>query len=195
MVKGKIHVVRYKRKRLGKTNYRKRLKLLLSGKDRLVVRFSTNNVTAQIVSYSPKGDLVKLGVKSSSLSKHGWTFGSKNIPAAYLTGLLLANQAKGKNYSGELVLDTGFTTLQKQGRLFAVLRGVIDGGLPVRVGDESIFPKAEVFSGEKIAAYATKLKGESEEKYSKQFSKYISNGVDPTKMPETFSKVKETLLA
>ena len=194
MTKGKIPVVQYRRKASGRTDYRKRLRLLLSGKDRLVVRFSGNSVTAHIVNYNQTGDLVSFGVNSNGLAKHGWKFGIKSIPASYLTGLLLAKQAKAKGYSGELILDTGFATIQKQGRMFAVLRGVMDGGLSIRHGDEGILPDEKTVSGVKISEYAKLLKTDAKEVYSKQFSKCIANGVDPVSMPDEFAKVKQTLL-
>ncbi|MAG60633.1 50S ribosomal protein L18 [archaeon] len=194
MAKGKIPVVQYRRKASGRTNYRKRLRLLMSGKDRLVVRFSGNSVTAQIVNYHQTGDKVAFGVNSAGLEKFGWKFGIKSIPASYLTGLLLAKQAKAKNYSGELILDTGFATIQKQGRMFAVLKGVMDGGLLIKHGETEILPDENTVSGKKIAEYAELLKKDANEKYKKQFSKCILNGVDPIKMPEEFVKIKQALL-
>ena len=43
----------FRRKRKGKTNYKKRLKLLLSNKPRLVIRPFIKNIIAQIVEYHP----------------------------------------------------------------------------------------------------------------------------------------------
>ncbi len=194
MASKKTKVVQFRRKRSQKTNYRKRLRLLMSGKDRLVLRFSGNAITAQIISYESKGDIVKIGVNSVSLAKHGWNYTKKNLPASYLTGLLLAKTAKKEGYNGELVLDIGFQTIKKQGRIFAVLRGALDGGLQVSYGDETIFPEEDALQGKRIAQYAQKLKSEEKEVYSKQFSKYIANSSDPTKMPEIFLKVKGELL-
>lgn len=194
MVKGKIPVVQYRRKASGRTNYRKRLRLLMSEKDRLVVRFSGSAITAQLVEYNQTGDLVKFGVNSRSLSKQGWKFGLKNIPAAYLTGLLLAKKAKSNNYNNEVILDTGFLTIQKQGKLFAVLRGVIDGGVAVKVGNENILPDEETVSGVRISEYAKLLSKESEESYKKQFSKCLANGADPVNLPAEFAKIKQEIL-
>ena len=44
----KLLILSYKRKREGKTDYRKRLKLLKSDKLRFVVRKSLNNILTQI---------------------------------------------------------------------------------------------------------------------------------------------------
>ena len=89
-----IKKVNYRRKREGKTNYKKRLKLLLSKKPRLVIRRSLNNISLQIIEYQTNGDKIIVGTNSSELKKMGWTANTGNIPAAYLTGLLLAKKAK-----------------------------------------------------------------------------------------------------
>ena len=194
MASNKIHVIKYKRRRSQKTDYRKRLRLLLSGKNRLVLRFSGNSITAQIIEYQAQGDIIKVGVNSSSLSVHGWNYTKKNLPASYLTGLLLAKKAKEAGYKGELVLDIGLQTIKKQGRIFAVLKGALDGGLSIKYGGDSIFPNAEALQGKRIADYAGKLQAGEKALYEKHFSKYVRDGVDPSKMPEVFLKVKGVLL-
>ena len=62
----------FKRKRLGKTDYRKRLKLLLANKSRLVVRKSLKSILAQIVEYGEKGDKIVVSAHSSELKKYGY---------------------------------------------------------------------------------------------------------------------------
>ena len=52
MKKHKRFTVAVRRKRKGKTNYKKRLRLLLSSKPRLVVRTSSRNVLGQIIVYN-----------------------------------------------------------------------------------------------------------------------------------------------
>ena len=54
----------YKRKREGKTNYKKRLKLLQSRTTRLVIRKSNKHIIAQLTNYYPDGDKVVVGVNS-----------------------------------------------------------------------------------------------------------------------------------
>ena len=51
-------VVGSRRKAQGKTNYRKRLKLLISEKARAVIRKSQSQLQMQIVAYDPKGDII-----------------------------------------------------------------------------------------------------------------------------------------
>ena len=88
MVNRKPRTVPYRRKRENKTNYLKRLKLLLSRKGRLVVRFTNRKVVAQLVEFTPKGDKVLVATDSFALRKLGWQYSCKNLPAAYLTGFL-----------------------------------------------------------------------------------------------------------
>ena len=70
-MKGARYVVPHKRRREGKTDYRKRLKLLKSKKPRLVVRKSLKHVRAQIIKYSPKGDETLVSATSEELKKFG----------------------------------------------------------------------------------------------------------------------------
>ena len=178
----------YRRKREGKTNYTKRLKLLLSKKPRLVVRLTNTQVIAQLIEFSIKGDKVLVGVNSSSLKELGWNYSFKNRPAAYLTGLLLGKKAIGKGLEGA-ILDTGFKLLLKKGRLTAFFKGVIDSGLSVPYGSEEIFPDEETIAGKPIQDYAVKVK-ENKEIYDKLFSKYLKENANPEKITEEFNKVK-----
>jgi len=93
----------FKRRRLGLTNYKKRIALVKSGLDRVVVRKSNRNIIGQVVRYNEKGDLVLAHVNSKELLKYNWPVRA-NKPTAYLTGLLLAKKYK---QDEELVLDIG----------------------------------------------------------------------------------------
>ena len=59
----------YKRKKEGKTNYKKRLHLLLSKKHRLVIRLTNKRIIAQIVDFKPSGDIILLGTDSTKAEK------------------------------------------------------------------------------------------------------------------------------
>src|SRR3989338_9885825 len=106
MKKYKIYAVQHRRKRKGKTNYRKRIKLLLAGKPRLVIRKSIKNITAQIVRFTKKGDEVLATAHSRELEKIGWSLPKGNTPSAYLVGLLIGQKAK-KAGINDLILDIG----------------------------------------------------------------------------------------
>ena len=79
MISGKTYTMPFRRKRLGRTNYRKRLKLLVSNRLRFVVRKSLKNFHAAVVEYSPKGDKVLLAVSSNTLAKLGWNYCGKRV--------------------------------------------------------------------------------------------------------------------
>ena len=80
------YIVKNRRRMEGKTNYRKRVKLLSSKKPIIVFRKGSKSIIAQISSFDPKGDKMILQVNSVELKKYGWNISKKNIPAAYLTG-------------------------------------------------------------------------------------------------------------
>lgn len=138
----------FKRKRLGKTNYKKRLKLLLANKPRLVVRKSNNNILAQVVSYNEKGDTVILSCHSSELKKYGWDGSKGNLPSAYLVGLLISNKTKNKDIK-ELVLDVGLQKSVKGSRIYALLKGCIDNGLNIP-HSKDILPSEDRITGKHI---------------------------------------------
>ncbi len=139
----------FRRRREGKTNYRKRLALLKSGKHRLVVRKSLKYITVQIIGYDEVGDRTVVSVSSKQLRSFGWQFSCDNIPAAYLTGMLIAKKA-GEKKIKEVVLDTGLYTSTKGSRIYAVVKGVRDGGLQINV-DEKMFPSEDRIAGKHIA--------------------------------------------
>lgn len=140
--------VQHRRKRTGYTDYRKRLSLLMSGKPRLVVRKSTHNTIAQIVEYKPEGDIILLGVSTKELTKKGWKHSRSSIPAAYLLGLMVAQKAKEKKCT-EAILDLGLQTSTKGSRLYAVLKGAIDGGLKIP-HNKKVLPSQDRLLGKHI---------------------------------------------
>lgn len=148
----------HRRRREKKTNYKSRLALLKSGTHRLVLRKSLNHFTAQIIEYKKEGDLVLVSAHSSQLKKFGWKQNTGNIPAAYLTGFLLAKKANKKKIKNA-VLDTGLQESTKGSRIYAGLRGVLDGGLIIPHSDD-VLPSEERIRGkkEKISQNLLKVK-------------------------------------
>jgi len=185
--------VPFRRRREGKTNYRLRLKLLLSRKPRLVARKSLNNMMAQLVAYDEKGDKVLVSAHSRELVKMGYKGHCGNIPAAYLTGLLLGKKALKEGYN-EAVLDIGLNAATKGAAVFAILKGAVDAGMDIP-HSEDILPEEERINGSHVKEYAELLKEEDEEKYKKQFSKYLENGLNPEDLPEHFEEIKEKVLS
>lgn len=120
---GRKIVVSKRRRREGKTNYRKRLKLLLGHKPRLVIRKTNRYIIAQIVESKEAKDKVVIGYTTKKLLDFNWKFGFKNIPAAYVLGLILGKKTKEKGIV-EAILDLGLHRVTKGNRLFGVLAGV-----------------------------------------------------------------------
>ena len=90
MAQGARGRVPFRRRRQGRTDYRRRLRLLRSGLARAVVRKSLNQTQVQIVSYGEGGDRVLVSAVGAELRELGWTGGTGNVPAAYLVGLVIA---------------------------------------------------------------------------------------------------------
>ncbi|HDD71460.1 MAG TPA: 50S ribosomal protein L18 [Candidatus Aenigmarchaeota archaeon] len=161
----------FRRRREGKTNYKKRLKLLLSKKPRLVVRKSLKYIRAQIVEFDKKGDKTLASAFSRELKKLGWKYACDNLPAAYLTGLLIGKRALEKGIS-EAVLDMGLYPSTKGSRIYACVKGALDAGLKIPCS-EDVLPSEERIKGVHIANYLEKFKD----------------------LPEEFEKIKEKILS
>ena len=141
----KIKTNPLRRKKEGKTDYKKRLGLLKGGLARLVVRKFNKNVIAQIITYSPSGDKVESQAHSKELEKYGWKESKNNVPASYLVGMLLSKKTKIK----EAILDTGLQKPTKGSRIYSTVKGCIDGGMKIP-HDAEVFPSKERIIGKHI---------------------------------------------
>jgi len=140
-----LTILPYKRKRQGKTDYKKRLALLKSGKARLVIRKALNNMLLQIVQYEPDGDKVILTIHGISLKKYGWDVHKGNLSAAYLTGLL-CGKAAGEKDIKEAIVDLGLNKSFKGGVQYAAIKGAIDAGLKIPCSEKA-FPEESRLMG------------------------------------------------
>lgn len=145
MARTRTHKVPHRRRREGKTDYRLRLKLLKSGKPKLVVRKSSNNLTCQIIQHNTGGDRTVVSADSRELVKLGWKAHRGNIPSAYLTGLLCGVRAKKEKISGA-ILDIGLYESTKGSRLYGALLGALDAGLKIP-HSQDILPSEERIRG------------------------------------------------
>jgi len=139
-----------------------------------------------------KGDKVLVSAHSRELQKHGYGASTGNLSAAYLVGLLLASKAKKNKVTGAIV-DLGLYRKCLGSRLFAVIKGAKEGGLDIPA-DEKALPDDARVNGMHIEAYAQSLK-EDKTRFDRQFSSYVKNKVDPTKITSIISSVKEKLSA
>ncbi|MEM3921731.1 MAG: 50S ribosomal protein L18 [Nitrososphaerota archaeon] len=139
-----------KRRRLGLTDYRKRLKLVKSGLPRLVVRKTNSQIIVQVIMPRLGGDETLITVTSKKLRDYGWRASLKNTPAAYLTGLLAGLLARGK--IEKAVLDIGLQTPSRGSKVFAAALGFRDAGIEIPLGEE-ILPDEDRISGKHISEY------------------------------------------
>jgi|TARA_B100001964_G_scaffold244189_1_gene324661 large subunit ribosomal protein L18 len=188
MAKGARYRVSFRRKRVGKTDYRRRVKLLLSRTPRLVVRMGTKEISAQLVSYNLNGDIVLVSAQSRELRKYGWKAANSNIPAAYLTGLLLGKRAIGANQKNG-IFDIGFQSPKIGGKIFAVLKGALDAGLKIP-HKEDAFPHESRIRGEHVSNFAELLK----DNRKNVFSDYFKRKLDPVTLPKHFEQVTNKIL-
>ena len=129
MKQGPRYYTKPRRRREGKTDYRKRLSLLRSRKIRIVVRNSLKNICVQFVEYDEVGDKILASATSKELIKnYQWDYSTSTTPAAYLTGLLAAKRAKDSGIS-EGVMDIGRRLPVKGSKVFAALKGTLDAGI------------------------------------------------------------------
>ena len=202
--------VHFRRRRLGKTDYYQRKRLILQRKNkyntakwRFVVRRTNQKIICQVVWSTIEGDKVKAQADSSELKKWGVTAGLTNFSAAYATGLLtsrrllktLDQENKTDDYTPDYFnmfdiikeadgndvdfnqlciqkdityrpftcyLDLGLVRATRGNRVFAAMKGAIDGGINIP-HKPKIFPQKKAEKKQKAAAAPAK-KGKKEEK-------------------------------
>ena len=138
MTQGPRYHVKPRRQREGRTDYRKRLRLLRSGKIRAVVRKSIKNTQIQLIEYKNTGDNILVSANSIELkNKYNWKFSTATTPAAYLTGFLAGIRAKEKGIS-ECILDTGRHPPITGSKIFAGVKGLVDAGIECKHSEEKI---------------------------------------------------------
>lgn len=145
MASGPRYHVQFRRRRTGKTDYRKRLALLKSRKVRAVVRKSLSGTSVQFVDFSVEGDRVLAQATYADLRKMGWQHSLKDTSASYLTGLLAGRRAQASEIT-EAVLDIGLNEPTKGSKVFATLKGILDSGIDVNYG-EGMFPEEDRIDG------------------------------------------------
>jgi len=148
-MQGPRYSVKPRRRREGRTDYRKRLKLLKSGKVRLVIRKSIKNTQIQFIEYKENGDNIIASANSSELvNKFKWKFSTSTTSAAYLTGLLAGSRGKKKKIS-ECVVDIGQYPPVTGSKIFASIKGVVDAGINCPHSDEKM-PSEDRIMGKDI---------------------------------------------
>jgi len=202
-------------------------------KYRLVVRISNKDVTAQIVYAQLSGDKVLSSAYAKELKKYGAKAGLTNYAACYATGLLLARRLLAqvkladkypgvKEANGEdkvvehsddgprpfrALLDIGLARTSTGARIFAILKGALDGGIDVPHKEtrfagykqdagklDSALLRKYLFAGH-VADYMKLLEKDDAAHYQKQFSHYIKAGLKAGDLEAHWKKVHAAIRA
>jgi large subunit ribosomal protein L5e len=200
---------------------------------RLVVRFSNTDIICQIVFATIDGDIILAAAYGKELVNYGVKHGFTNYAAAYATGLLAARRALTKlkldeqyvgveEPNGEMfevdepedgprpffvLLDVGLSRTTTGSRLFACLKGAVDGGLSINhenkrfVGFDSeskeFHPEVlrKYIYGGHVGEYMDLLKEKDEEKYKAQFSEYIKKGITSDSLEKMYATAHKNIRA
>ena len=184
--------IAFKRRREARTDYRLRKKLILSRLPLVNVRRSLNYINIHFVVPKPEGDYTVASATSKELIKRFGLVSGKNLPAAYLTGLLAGSRAKKAGIS-KAILNLGVAWSKKASIPFAAAQGIIDTGVEIPLGEEAKVDWSRI-RGEHISSYAKLLKETDEEIFKKRFSRYLEKGLDPVDLPKKFDEVREKLM-
>ena len=179
-----------KRIRNNKTNYRKRKAVLISKRKFVTIKVSNQNIHCQLIQPAMKGDLVLTHAGSKELAKYGWKGSLNNLSACFLVGLILGKKMEAKKIDSAILYigKTSFTS-----KVAACLKGIAAAGINIPLSEESL-PSEDRVNGSQISQYATTLK-EDKAQYEKQFSKLISNNLDPEKYSKHFEEIKSQISA
>ena len=189
---GPKYRVPFRRRREGKTNYHRRLRLIISHRNRLVVRASSQHVTVMVVKSLVDGDQMLAQSHSSQLLKeYSWVYHSGNLPSAYLTGYLCGMRAK-KAGIEDAILDVGI--LVHDNRVKAAFKGFVDAGVAIPHDDAWFSEHMETrMKGEHIQNYAKVLSKDDAKRYKKHFAATLKRKGDPTKIVDEWEKVKDII--
>jgi len=204
-------------------------------KYRMVVRITNKQVICQIVTSKIIGDQIIASANSTELRRFGVKLGLTNYAACYATGLLLARrvlkklgldemytgteETNGKHYIEEredepknpfsCILDVGLRPTTTGARVYAAMKGAVDGGVAIPHGDtgkqfpgwrqvdekvkfDSRVLKKYIFGGH-VADYMTKLQDENEEAYETQFRNYIKEGIKAEELESIYATAHEKI--
>ncbi len=182
-----------RRRREGKTNYYKRYAMVKSKQVRVVVRKTNKYIYVQFVYPTPIGDYTIAAAHSKELVKlFNWRGGTKNTPAAYLTGLLAGLRAR-KLGIEKAVPDIGLHRPVKGSKVFAAIKGVIDAKISVACSND-VLPSDDRIRGAAIAEYAKKISEENLELFKRQFSELLRRGFDPRNIVEHFEQTRNFII-
>jgi large subunit ribosomal protein L18 len=147
----KMRTIKRRRKE-GKTDYKKRLGLLKSKKPRLIFRRTNRYLIVQYIESKEAKDKIIFTINSKSLLKYGWPENKsksiKSIPAAYLIGYLIGKQIISKKLATPII-DFGMLRTLHKTKVYGFLKGLIDAGIKIKCKKE-FFPEEERIKGSSL---------------------------------------------
>lgn len=206
-------------------------------KYRFVVRITNKDVICQVVSSKIIGDEVHCTAYAHELSRYGLDVGLTNWAACYCVGLLCARRMLKKvgldeMYKGcaetdgdffeieeseekrpfKCFLDVGLRRTTTGSRVYAALKGAVDGGLHIplretgkqfpgysvnREGDPKFDAKRclKYIMGGHVKDYMEKLEEEKPDQYAARFSSYIAKGIKSDDLEDVYTKVHAAIRA
>jgi len=163
-----------KRRIQSKTDYRKRMAFLKSGKPRIVVRRTNKYLIIQYVKSVESKDSVILGITSKELLKYGWpktSLGSlKSITAAYLAGYLVGRKIVKKEKKHSAIADIGIHRNVHGSRIYSAIKGIVDAGVNLSY-DNSVAPSEDRIKGRHLSSEAKNVFEKVKEAIDKQEQK------------------------
>ncbi|KAG7668551.1 hypothetical protein Ndes2526B_g03826 [Nannochloris sp. 'desiccata'] len=202
-------------------------------KYRFVVRFTNRDVVCQIAYATMAGDVIVAAAYAHELPRYGLKAGLTNYGAAYATGLLLARRVLqkfgldkiyegntedvGEDYNVDAadegprpfmaLLDTGLKRTSTGSKVFAALKGALDGGLDVPHNEKRFVGydrdtkefdaetlRKYIYGGH-VAEYMEEMMEEDPEKYQVHFAEYLKAGIEPEDMEDMYTAVHEAIRA
>ena len=149
--------IKMRRRRESKTDYRARISMLKSNLPRIVFRKTNRYIIGAYVKSGQSQDYVVLSANSKELEKYGWQgYNIKNLPACYLTGLLLGKKIIGKKQDKNVILDLGLMRNIPKSRIYSFVKGLKDEGINIKC-DEKMFPDIERIGGKHIGENINKM--------------------------------------
>jgi len=204
-----------------------------SPKYRFVVRITNTDVICQIAYAKIVGDVILASAYAHELTRYGMPVGHTNYAGCYATGLLLARRllkklGLDKRYEGNTkvdgtpysveeledgprpfraLLDVGLARTTTGARVFAALKGALDGGLNIPHSESRFrgYDRSEkkydaeeargYLFGQHVADYMAELQEEDESKYQTLFSRYIKHGIDAENLEEKIKALHKAIRA
>lgn len=202
-------------------------------KYRMIVRFTNKDVVCQVAYARIEGDYIVAAAYAHELPRYGVKVGLTNYAAAYCTGLLLARRILRKFKLDEIYvgqkevdgneyhvdsedgqpgafrcyLDVGLARTSTGAKVFAAMKGAVDGGLDIPHGVKR-FPGYDSeggkfnagvlrdhIMGKHVGDYMRLLQEDDDEAYKRQFAQYIKNGVSADNVEGLYQKAHAAIRA